>query len=208
MSENAKRDHVLREAIEIFGDRGYRATSMREVSLHVGLSKSALYHYFAGKEELLVEIYKRVIEENIAAAQRMTESADRPVAALRQMLYDRVVYTCENRRILAVFHEEENELPDRLMEQVRASRRDYQALIVELLRRAVDDGDVVIEGSASVVANTMLGACNWSYKWYRPDAELSPEDLAGQISAVLLNGVLTAQGRGGRRRAAASSRAT
>src|SRR5688500_18784517 len=110
-NETGKRDEVVSRAIEIFGSRGYRATSMRDLAEHVNLSKSALYHYFKSKEDLLVGIYKRVIAENIDAARRINDDDQPPELALRQILADRVVYTCRNRGILQVFHEEEAELP-------------------------------------------------------------------------------------------------
>jgi AcrR family transcriptional regulator len=194
-SDSTKRDALLRRAVEIFGSRGYRATSMREIAEHVNMSKSALYHYFSSKEELLVAIYQSVIAENVEAARRVTESSAPPVEALRHMLVDRVAYTCRNRRILAIFHEEEAELPPRLMKEVVASRRAYQAQVTELLDRGREAGDFEFSTTSTIVANALLGSCNWAYKWYQPRGPLSPEDLANDVVNVLLSGVLAPRAR-------------
>jgi AcrR family transcriptional regulator len=188
---NSKKDEVLQEAIAIFGSRGYRATSMRDLADQVKLSKSALYHYFRSKQDLLVAIYKRVIAENIVAAERITEASEPPVVALRQMLIDRVVYTCYNRHILQIFHEEEAELPKRLMREVVNSRRVYQDLLTDLIQRGLEQGDFEFGSTPSIVANCLLGACNWSYKWYKPDGAKTPEELAEEVVSVLLGGVLS-----------------
>ena len=57
-----KRDEILLAAIEVFSRRGYRAASIREIAETVGLTQAGIFHYFASKEELFVEVL-RVREE-------------------------------------------------------------------------------------------------------------------------------------------------
>ena len=44
---------VLAVAVEVFNERGYDRTSMRDLSRRLGIAQSAIYHHVAGKEELL-----------------------------------------------------------------------------------------------------------------------------------------------------------
>jgi AcrR family transcriptional regulator len=48
---------------ELFGERGYAATSIDEVAAHAGVTKGALYHHFAGKADLFQEVYEQVMRE-------------------------------------------------------------------------------------------------------------------------------------------------
>jgi AcrR family transcriptional regulator len=185
-----KRAEVLERAIEVFSSRGYRATSMKDLADQVNLSKSTLYHYFSSKQDLLVAIYDGVMVENLAAARRITEGAQSPVDSFRQMLVDRVSYTCRNRRILQIFHEEEAELPKRLMQKVNESRRAYQMVMIDLLERGKAEGVLEFSTTAMIVANCLLGACNWSYKWYNPDGPKTPEQLAVEVADLLMGAVL------------------
>lgn len=57
-----KRDEILMAAIEVFSRRGYRGASIREIGEIVGLTNAGIFHYFASKEELFVEVL-RVREE-------------------------------------------------------------------------------------------------------------------------------------------------
>ena len=43
--------------------------------------------------------------------------------------------------------------------------------------------------TATIFVNTVLGAANWTYKWYRPDGALSPEQLGAEIAGTLLAGL-------------------
>ena len=44
---------VLAVAVELFNERGYDGTSMRDLADRLGIAKSAIYHHVTGKEELL-----------------------------------------------------------------------------------------------------------------------------------------------------------
>jgi AcrR family transcriptional regulator len=57
-----KRHEILLAAIEVFSRRGYRGASVREIAESVGLTTTGIFHYFASKEELFVEVL-RVREE-------------------------------------------------------------------------------------------------------------------------------------------------
>ena len=51
----ARRDAIMRGALEVILDRGYSSVSMEQIAEHVGNSKATLYKYFASKEDLLEE---------------------------------------------------------------------------------------------------------------------------------------------------------
>jgi len=55
----AKREEILRTALEVFSREGYRGTSLREVARASGLSLPGLMHYFDSKEDLLAAILQK-----------------------------------------------------------------------------------------------------------------------------------------------------
>jgi AcrR family transcriptional regulator len=184
---DAQRARVLSTSAEIFSRQGFRATSMNEIAAAVGLSKPTLYHYFRSKEELLVRIYSEVLDESTVAARRTVAAAPTPLDAIRQLITERVAYTCENQQILKVCFEEEHELPPDLVDELLARRRQFDDLFTETVEahRAAHPGalpDVV----PRVYVNACLGAINWCYKWYRPSGPSSPEELGRQIAATLI----------------------
>jgi AcrR family transcriptional regulator len=54
----ATRDNILSNALDLFVERGYEATSLREIAERLGITKAALYYHFRSKEELLAELMK------------------------------------------------------------------------------------------------------------------------------------------------------
>ena len=58
------RGRILEAALGLFADRGYEATTMRDVAREAGASLGLAYRYFASKEEFALALYARLAEES------------------------------------------------------------------------------------------------------------------------------------------------
>jgi AcrR family transcriptional regulator len=173
----AQRRRVLQAAGEIFGRRGYRATSMIEVASEVGLAKPTLYHYFKNKE---------VLDESLARALATVAAAPTSRAALHDLIVDRVRHTCEHQQLLKVCFEEEEELPAELAESILGRRRAFEDVWMATVDSHLAATGDTLAMSPRVWVNTALGAANWVYKWYRPAGPETPDQLGGHIADLLL----------------------
>ncbi|MEV7613023.1 helix-turn-helix domain-containing protein [Streptomyces sp. NPDC089799] len=82
MTGRPPREELLDAAAELFTLRGYAATTTREVAQRAGLRQATMYHYFRGKEELLVELLESTVAPSLRLAARLLADTGRP-AALR-----------------------------------------------------------------------------------------------------------------------------
>jgi AcrR family transcriptional regulator len=65
------REKILDAGLELFGERGYHATSIADIGERAGISKSVLYHYFGSKAalfEAVLEAETDALVEHVAAA--------------------------------------------------------------------------------------------------------------------------------------------
>jgi AcrR family transcriptional regulator len=80
----ATRDRLITAARQLFGERGYEATSIEAVLDAAGAKRGSLYHHFAGKEELFDAVLDRLVASIAAnAAQAARAAGTDPVANLR-----------------------------------------------------------------------------------------------------------------------------
>ncbi|HEX4402632.1 MAG TPA: helix-turn-helix domain-containing protein [Galbitalea sp.] len=79
----AKREEILRTALEVFAKQGYRGTSLRELADAVNLSQAGLLHYFDSKEELFAEILRVRDETDRAAYSSAGSGVDTMLAVIR-----------------------------------------------------------------------------------------------------------------------------
>lgn len=186
-----RRSEIYDAATELFATRGYRAASMRELSVRLGISKATLYHYVQSKEELLTLLYTEEIAAS-TAQMKAVMSRGLPVAeTLREVLITRVEYTVRRQGIMRVFYEEELELPAALGAPMHAERKRYEDTLLALVEAGLRDGALHSPVSARMTVNTLLGAVNWTYRWYKPGGELGPREFAEGVVAVVLGGILS-----------------
>jgi AcrR family transcriptional regulator len=76
--EPATRDKILDAAISLFSERGYERTSIKQIAQAVGLTESAIYRHFKGKEDLLGEIIaltERAVTQPLSESKEGEQSA-------------------------------------------------------------------------------------------------------------------------------------
>ncbi len=59
MEEKNTREIILREALNLFSNKGYAAVSMRDIAAAVGIRASSIYHHFSGKQELFEALIQK-----------------------------------------------------------------------------------------------------------------------------------------------------
>jgi len=89
VDHEAYRQQIITKAAELFEAQGYEGVGMRDVANHVGISKSALYHYFPGKEALFEGVVRATVQQDITGlppAMAAVPFAERLEAFLGYML--------------------------------------------------------------------------------------------------------------------------
>jgi AcrR family transcriptional regulator len=177
---------LLAAATRLFADRGYDRTSVQEIVEAAGVTKGALYHYFGSKEDLLQEIYARVLrlqQERLDAFAH----ADSPVEQrLRDAAADVVVTTIENLDDAAIFFRSMHHLSPEKNKQVRAERRRYHERFRALIEEGRRTGVFATGPPADLVVDYHFGSVHHLSTWYRPDGPLTPQQVAGHLADLLM----------------------
>jgi AcrR family transcriptional regulator len=78
-----RRDQILKVAAELFATNGYTSTSMREVAASSGILAGSLYHHFASKEAIAVELAENYYADLVRAVRELGPVGGDAVTALR-----------------------------------------------------------------------------------------------------------------------------
>jgi TetR/AcrR family transcriptional regulator, mexJK operon transcriptional repressor len=132
-------DRIITEAARLFRDKGFSGASMSDLARQVGVSKPALYHHFASKEELFVAVATRGPKEAADAMTAIASDVVLPAAEkLRRLLdlaYDNIVHSTAG-QMMPTIAETSAEFPD----LARRFRDGFIAGQQSALRKVVDDG--------------------------------------------------------------------
>lgn len=182
------REDVIRIAVEEFNARGYEATSMGALAERLGLSKSAIYHHIASKEEILVEATGKALEELRAVVDGALEASDDPVEQLRLLIAGTTRVLCEYpayvRLLLRLRGNTDVELA--IMER----RRGITRALVGVVERAQAEGSLRTDLEAGVVARLIFGMINSIVEWYKPEGQYAPADLAAITPEMVFTGIV------------------
>jgi AcrR family transcriptional regulator len=184
------RDRVLRAAVELFAEQGYDKTSVQEVVERAGVTKGALYHYFSAKDDLLYEIYRALLVEQMAGLDRILDAGHDPETALREIIRDLIVTTATHARAASVFAREVGRVDAQRWLALQADWRRYQDAVRGLIRDAQRDGVFARTASAEVVSWTIFGMSTALPTWYRPDGPKTASEIASETSDLVLAGLL------------------
>ncbi|HLH64394.1 MAG TPA: TetR/AcrR family transcriptional regulator [Solirubrobacteraceae bacterium] len=178
-----RRDELVRQAARTFARRGYDQTTMQELAATMGLATGALYHYFPGKERLLIAICDQLMEPLLSAATELA-AADAPVRErLRAVVRLWVEHVVAHQDHMLVFQQERHQLQSgEDWRGVRAARKAFEQLVGSLLERAGPRGG----GRLALLA--LLGMVNHTAQWYSPRGELSPREIADGYLELVLGG--------------------
>jgi AcrR family transcriptional regulator len=187
---------VLDIAVAAFIEHGYDATSMGVLAARLGLSKSAIYHHFPSKGDLLrlaLDEALTALEGVLTAPEALQgKAADRLAFVLRgavTVLVNNLSYVTLLLRVHGNTDVERDALARR-----RAFDRSVTALVVE----ARDEGSLRSDIDPRIVTRLLFGMINSIVEWYRPGGPESTEQLADDILAVALDGLRTpTSNRGG-----------
>jgi AcrR family transcriptional regulator len=188
-------EEIVRAAAVCFGGVGYHATTLETIAARVGVSKVTLYRYVSSKEELLWRVFERTIEAFHGGLEGIVQQGLPPDETLRRIVHHQVRMLTTHLPFLAVFFSEEGELPAQLAQRVARTKRQYDRTIEGVVRRGIRQG-TFRDVNPILLVFAILGACNWLYKWYRPDGRLAPDRIA-DVFVTLLEGGYLSQPRGG-----------
>lgn len=168
---------ILAVATRLFYEKGYHASTMREVAAGVGIKAGSLYNHYAGKGELLFRIARDVMEELLAGGHRALASHAEPHEQLRELIRLHVVYHAEHRFRAKVADDQLHALDPGQRAEVIAVRDAYERLWRDVIeagrtahRWAVPD--------TPVVAFAITTMCTAVDVWYREGGRLSPDEIA------------------------------
>jgi TetR/AcrR family transcriptional regulator, cholesterol catabolism regulator len=185
----AKLQHILRHAAQIFAERGFGVASIRDISRATGISLSGLYYYFESKQKLLYLIQKHAFTSILNQLQLRMNSVHDPEERLRLFVQNHLEYFLTHPAEMKVLSHEEDALEGPYRKEIAAIKRRYYGLAREIFDNLA--GREALPGlNPRVSVLSLYGMMNWVYKWHNPRVDPRAEELAGTISGIFLHGVL------------------
>ncbi|QOZ46982.1 TetR/AcrR family transcriptional regulator [Bradyrhizobium sp. CCBAU 53340] len=179
---------ILAEAGRLFASKGFEGTSMRDIAVACGISKSLLYHHFSNKDE----IYARVavgstLELYLFVRDRIPDGP--PAQKIRAFMVATAEYFRRYRWAWIASTTAFWNDPDRHRHKERLTRRDrFENFLRGLIQEAIDAGEIR-KVDVPMTGRLILSSLNWMHRWYNPNKSATPEQIADIFFDMIFNGL-------------------
>ncbi len=183
-----RESELLAAATRLFRQRGYHATSMQDLAEALGMNRGSLYHYIASKDDLLWSILNHTFDLLDETVVRLLHADVPPLERLRSAIHAHLRVAADHADELSLLQIELRSLEPERRARLIERRDAYEAPWRGTIAAAVADGtlrpvDVRLAGIG------ILSVCNWFTQWYRPDGDLTVDQIAEAFVALFLRGL-------------------
>ena len=189
----AARRAILRAASEVFRRKGFHGAGMRDIAAELGVAVGKLYYWFENKEALLAFCQEDCLSRLLDAAQRVTR-ADAGADVRLALLVEGHLRSLNEGTPGSLAHLEVESLSEPRRTGIQRLRDRYERVVRDLVAEGMASG-VFRAVDPKLAALAILGALNWTVKWYRPGGRTSLGEIAAENARLLVGGLL-APGRG------------
>ncbi len=181
---------MLEIARKLFWEKGYNATSMRDIALSYGCRPANIYNFFSDKEEILFEVLREEMEQIIDPIKHLeADDGSNPIEQLKFIIESHLEITLGYRRSAKMlFDVALDSLSPNKRKKIIDLRDTYDRIIRKVIRRGIDTGylpevDVRLAGFmiASMITRTRI--------WFHPKKGVSVGDLTDFIFKFAFNGL-------------------
>jgi AcrR family transcriptional regulator len=180
---------ILDAAAALFRRQGYGATTMRDISQAIGLSKAGLYHHYQSKEELLTGIVTTGTDALLAQLRAVESSGLPPEEKLRLFVRTRMQTIAEYQDMLTVIWQERPLIAQETFAALTKQLEAYRAGTAELIEEARRAGVISPDIDSHLLMLAIDGMTGWSYLWMRPGQRYTPPEIGERFWEYLWRGV-------------------
>lgn len=185
----SKKKQVEITATSLFQERGYAATSMRDMAQALGIEAASLYSHIRSKEEILQNICFRMARMFFEAQDDALKNTEGTASdKLARAIVAHVKVITEDTSASAVFFSEWRHLSEPHLSEFKQMRARYEGKFREILHEGLRKGEFV-ELDEKFAVLTIISALNWTHQWFRRTGPMSGEEIGQKLADVILNGL-------------------
>ena len=176
---------LMDAAVDAFADKGFHATSTRDIAARAQMSPAGVYVHFASKQDLLLQLCLRghVLALEVVASAR--SSADTPPAQLVAIVSAFARWHAEQFRTARIVQYEFPQLTPEHREEVMTLRKQIDAVVRDVLRAGVASGDFDVP-DLTMTTLALQSLTIDVARWYKPGIRRTPEAIGAAYGDLAL----------------------
>lgn len=181
-----RKREIQNAAAKLFGQKGFAASSVREIAHAVGLGAASLYNHMESKEELLKEICFECAHKFLNGMEQVESSENSVESKIRSLIQLHITIALDDRSSATVFNDEWKHLPQQDLQTFLGYRRQYEKAFITILQQGMKDG-TVRKQDPHLTFQFILSSLQWLH---RPEAQKrNTPELPAEMMSFILRGI-------------------
>jgi len=176
---------IREEAARLFFERGYDATTLRQVAAAVGLKVGSLYNHIDSKEDLLLQVMGGIIDDLLELQQEALNREGDAIEKLRAVLDCHIRFHAERAQEVFIGNAELRSLPAEARGLVVDKRSRYEQVIQSLIEDAGKAGLASVL-DARIHTYSFVAQATHIAGWFKPEGRMTLDELVAMYTKFAL----------------------
>jgi AcrR family transcriptional regulator len=181
-----RRHEIFAKTVDLFIEKGFRETSMREIAAAAGMGKSSIYDYFKTKDEILLWAMEDEILDLINAAQEIVSQPIPAIERLRQVMKTHLDFLVSSKEFYLKLSFEVQRLAIESQQRIQVKRHAYQDMIRQLIDEGIQERAFRPVDSL-LVTRVLITALTPTVFTSRPTG--TPQEMLEEAFDVIMKGI-------------------
>ncbi len=184
-----RKDVIIAKAAKLFREKGFSATSMRDLAEHVGVEAASLYNHISSKAEILQEICFKTANNFMSHIEEVDANPNKTaIEKIQEILRFHIKQMLDNYEEVYVSDREWKHLTDPYLSNMQSQRRAYRQRIASVIEEGIRKGEIKpIDAPTAVLI--MLHAVSGIESWHRSKKKIEGEVLEDNMVQILVDGL-------------------
>jgi TetR/AcrR family transcriptional regulator, cholesterol catabolism regulator len=184
----SKKELILRKAAAMFREKGFAATSMRDLAESVGIEAASLYNHIRSKNEILEAICFDVANRFNMNMETLEVGPNKSISKVETLLRFHIRQMVDSYEEVYVSDREWKHLEEPYLSNFQTQRRNYRKKFAAIIEEGMQRGEIrKIDAPTSVLI--MLHAVSGIESWHRSKAKISAEELEDNMVMIMIDGL-------------------
>ena len=183
----SRKEQIIQTAAGLFRQKGFMASSMRDIAAELGIEAASLYSHIKSKDEILETICFRMAEQFLVAMDEINDIYFNAEEKLHKIVKMHIALLTNDLSASTVFLHEWRHLPELKLREFKKLRNKYETGFRSIIKLGEDENifETVDEKFAVL---TILSALNWITEWFNPEGGMTADEIAENLSGFILTG--------------------
>jgi len=184
----SKKELILRKAAAMFREKGFAATSMRDLAETVGIEAASLYNHIRSKNEMLEAICFDVANRFNANMDTLESSHDKSITKVETLLRFHIKEMVNNYEEVYVSDREWRHLDEPYLSNFQTQRRIYRKRFAAIIEDGIRKNEIrQIDAPTAILI--LLHAVSGIESWHRSKARITGEELENNMVMIMIDGL-------------------